>query len=83
MRRTPVDGSSSMPMTSEAGMHRHVADVTHGVGLTHQDDVDAVLLGRPAGAGHDLTGSLVASHAVDGDRERRERLTRRSGNPRH
>ena len=77
LRRTPWAGSSSMPMTSLAGKHGEAAGVAHLPGPADQGHRDPGLLGRLAGAGHDLAGGPVAAHGIDRDRKARERVTGR------
>ncbi len=83
-RRTPCPGSSSMPMTSLAGMHGRSPVSPMAPGRPDQGHLDVGPLGHLAGPGHDLVGGPVAAHGVDRHRERGERVTGRPcAAPRH
>ena len=83
-RRTPWAGSSSMPMTSLAGMHGRSPVSPMPPGRPTRTTSMSVSLGHLAGAGHDLIRGPVPAHGVDGHRQRGQRLTRRPcGAPRH
>ena len=49
--------------------HLHAPRVAHGLAPADQEDGDAELLRRLAGAGDDLEGALVGAHHVDRDGE--------------
>ena len=69
LRRTDEPGSSSMAMTSEAGMTSSppVSPICSGgpTSTTGMPSSSTAL----AGAGHDLARRVVAAHGVHGDRE--------------
>jgi hypothetical protein len=60
---------------------RQAAGVAHLPGAAHQQDGDARLLGHAPGAGHDLTGGVVAAHGIDRHRQGGERLAGRPLGP--
>ena len=71
MRRTLWPGSASMAMTSDAGDDLEARRCRRArSGRPTSTTGDAELVGRPAGAGDDLAGGLVAAHGVDRDGQR-------------